>query len=91
MAQETIIGQANEFVENTLEHARKSLDELPKKTRKQFDDLNLDVASASKRVGETAQSAWETARQQVRHSPGAALGIGALIGFALGFFVRGRD
>jgi hypothetical protein len=45
VAQETIIDQANEFVENTLEHARDSLDQLPKKTRKRFDDLNLDVAS----------------------------------------------
>jgi len=91
VAQKTIIEHANEFVEDKLERAGEALGGLPETARKQFDDLNLDVASASKRVGETAQSAWQTARQQVRQSPVAALGIGALLGFVLGFLVRGRD
>ena len=89
MAQNPIIKNASELVEDTVEHAKERLGNLPETARRQLGDLNLDVTA--KRAREAARSAWETMRAQVRQHPGAALCIGTLFGFVLGFLMRRDD
>jgi len=91
MAQKPIIEHAKEFVDDALENAKEGLGTLPPTARKKLGDLNLDVTSTVRRVAEAAGPTWKAVQKQVRQNPGVALCLGAFLGFAIGFLVRGRD
>lgn len=87
MSQKPITEQANEFIDGVLEHAE---DELGT-AGKQMDDLSRDIRSTASRVADSAGATWRDLRKQVRQNPEASLFVGAFLGFAIGFLMRGRD
>lgn len=87
MSQKPITEQANEFIEGALEHAEEEFGTA----RKRMDDLSREITSTASRVVDSAGATFKDLRKQVRENPEASLCIGAFLGFAMGFLVRGRD
>jgi len=89
MAQERIIQQTKEFLEDAFETAKDRLEKPAATARKQLADLNLDVAA--RQLADAAGPLWKKTRKQVQQNPGAALCASVVVGLVFGFLLRGRD
>jgi ElaB/YqjD/DUF883 family membrane-anchored ribosome-binding protein len=91
MAQRPIIEETSEVIADALQNASEELGTLPPKLGQQLGELNLKITSTARRAAESAGAMWKATHKQVRKNPGAAVSIGALLGFAIGFLVSRRD